>query len=82
MNWLEILVVSAIEHTVRAPTSNSFNKWPISVERVQETYTTGTAWDGFSSLFFFFRIFEIIIFCFVVAICYLVHGVKAMHGLC
>ena len=29
----------------------------------------------------FFRIFEIIIFCFVVAICDLVHVVEAMYGL-
>ena len=29
----------------------------------------------------FFRIFEIIIFCFFVAICYLVHAVEAMYGL-
>ena len=29
----------------------------------------------------FFRIFEIIIFCFDVAICDLMHGVWAMHGL-
>ena len=29
----------------------------------------------------FFRIFEIIIFCFVVAICDLVHAVEAMYGL-
>ena len=29
----------------------------------------------------FFHIFEIIIFCFVVAICDLVHTVEAMHGL-
>ena len=28
-----------------------------------------------------FCIFEIIIFCFVVAICYLVHDVEAMYGL-
>ena len=28
-----------------------------------------------------FRIFEIIIFCFVVAICDLVHAVEAMHDL-
>ena len=28
----------------------------------------------------FFRIFEIIIFCFVVAICDLVHDVDAMYG--
>ena len=28
----------------------------------------------------FFRIFEIIIFCFVVAICDLVHAVEAMYG--
>ena len=28
----------------------------------------------------FVRIFEIIIFCFVVAICDLVHDVEAMHG--
>ena len=30
---------------------------------------------------FFFRIFEIIIFCFVVAICDLVHAVEAMYGI-
>ena len=29
----------------------------------------------------FYRIFEIIIFCFVVAICDLVHTVEAMYGL-
>ena len=29
----------------------------------------------------FFRIFEIIIFCFVVAICDLVHAVVAMYGI-
>ena len=29
----------------------------------------------------FFRIFDIIIFCFVVAICDLVHSVEAMYGL-
>ena len=29
----------------------------------------------------FFRIFEIIIFCFVVAVCDLVHAVEAMYGL-
>ena len=29
----------------------------------------------------FFHIFEIIIFCFVVAICDLVHAVEAMYGL-
>ena len=29
----------------------------------------------------FFRIFEIVIFCFVVAICDLVHTVEAMYGL-
>ena len=29
----------------------------------------------------FFRIFEIIIFCFVVAICDLVHAVEATYGL-
>ena len=29
----------------------------------------------------FLRIFEIIIFCFVVAICDLVHAVEAMYGL-
>ena len=29
----------------------------------------------------FFRIFEIIIFCFVVAICDLVHAVEAMYGI-
>ena len=29
----------------------------------------------------FFRIFEIIIFCFVVAICELVHAVETMYGL-
>ena len=33
------------------------------------------------SVVIFFRIFEIIIFCFVVAICDLVHPVKAMYGL-
>ena len=31
---------------------------------------------------FFSRIFEIIIFCFVVAICDLEHDVEAIHGLC
>ena len=30
----------------------------------------------------FFRIFEIIIFCFVAAICELVYGVATTHGLC
>ena len=30
----------------------------------------------------FFRIFEIIFFCFVVAIFDLVHDVEAIHGLC
>ena len=29
----------------------------------------------------FFRIFEIIIFCFVFAICDLVHAVEAMYGI-
>ena len=29
----------------------------------------------------FFRIFEVIIFCFVVAICYLEHAVDATYGL-
>ena len=29
----------------------------------------------------FFRIFEMIIFCFVVAICDLVHAVETMHGI-
>ena len=35
--------------------------------------------DDFSGQLF--RIFDIIIFCFVVAICDLVHAVEAMHGL-
>ena len=35
--------------------------------------------DDFSGQFF--RIFEIIIFCFAVAICDLVHAVEATHGL-
>ena len=30
----------------------------------------------------FFRIFEIIIFCFVVAMCDLVHDVEAKHSIC
>ena len=30
----------------------------------------------------FFRVFEIIIFCFVVAVCDLVHDVEIRHGLC
>ena len=33
------------------------------------------------SVVIFFRIFEIIIFCFVVAICELVHAMEAMYGL-
>ena len=37
-------------------------------------------WDGFSGQFF--RIFEIIIFCFVVALYDLVHDVEAIHDLC
>ena len=32
--------------------------------------------------FYFFRIFEIIFVCFVVAICDLVHSVEAIHCLC
>ena len=36
-------------------------------------------YDAFSGQFF--RTFEIIIFCFDVAICDLVHAVEAMHGL-
>ena len=39
----------------------------------------GAKWDDFSGQFF--RIFEIIIFCFVVAICDLVHSVEAMYDL-
>ena len=40
----------------------------------------GTTQDVFSSQFF--RYFEMIIFCFVVAICDLVHDAEAIHGLC
>ena len=43
------------------------------------TYTRGATKDDFCGQFF--RIFEIIIFCFVVAICDLVHTVEAMYGL-
>ena len=43
------------------------------------TKTRGATYDDFSGQFF--RIFEIIIFCFVVAICDLVHTVEAMYGL-
>ena len=43
------------------------------------SYTGCNVPDGFSGQFF--RIFEIIIFCFVVAICDLVHAVDAMYGL-
>ena len=43
------------------------------------TITLGATQDGFSGQFF--RIFEIIIFCFVVAICDLAHAVEAMFGL-
>ena len=39
-------------------------------------YPRGTALDGFSG--HFFRIFEFIVFCFVGAICDLVHDVEAM----
>ena len=39
----------------------------------------GAMEDDFSGQFI--RIFEIIIFCFVVAICDLVRAVEAMHGL-
>ena len=41
--------------------------------------TRGATYDDFSGQFF--RIFEIIIVCFVVAICDLVHVVEAMYGL-
>ena len=36
--------------------------------------------DGFDGQFF--RFSEIIIFCFVVAICDLAHDIEAIHGLC
>ena len=39
----------------------------------------GATYDDFSG--HCFRIFEIIIFCFVVAICNLVQAVEAMYGL-
>ena len=39
----------------------------------------GATWDDFSGQFF--RIFEITIFRFVVAICDLVHAVEATYGL-
>ena len=39
----------------------------------------GATYDDFSG--HFFRIFEIITFCFVVAICDLVHAVGATYGL-
>ena len=39
-----------------------------------------TKYDGFSGQFF--RVFEIIIFCFVVAIFDLVHDVAAIHCIC
>ena len=38
-----------------------------------------TTYDDFRGQFF--RIFEVIMICFVVAICDLVHAVKAMYGL-
>ena len=41
--------------------------------------TRGATSDDFSG--HFFCIFEIIIFCFVVAICDLVHAVEAMYSL-
>ena len=43
-------------------------------------YSRGAKYDGFSGQFF--RIFEIIIFCFVVAMCDIMHDVDAIHGLC
>ena len=43
------------------------------------TFSRGATLDDFSGQFF--RNFEITIFCFVVAICDLVHAVKAMYGL-
>ena len=44
--------------------------------QTMDTFTRGATWS-----LIFFRIFEIIIFCFVVAICDLVHAMEAMYGL-
>ena len=44
-----------------------------------QIYARGATYDDFSGQFF--RIFQIIIFCFVVAVCDLVHDVKAMYDL-
>ena len=43
------------------------------------TFSRGVTLDDFNGQFF--RIFETIIFCFVVAICDLVHAVEATYGL-
>ena len=40
----------------------------------------GSTYDGFSGLCF--RSFEIIVFCFIVALFDLVHDVNAIHGVC
>ena len=44
-----------------------------------QTSTPGGKSDDFSGQFF--RIFEILIFCFVVAICDLINAVETMYGL-
>ena len=53
------------------------------MNRTELTYRylqVGTTYDGLSGQFF--RIFEIIIFCFFIAMSDLMHDVEDIHGLC
>ena len=52
-----------------------FDAW----HEAQLTHARGATQDDFSGKFF--RIFEIIIFCLVVAICNIVHAVDTIYGL-
>ena len=51
----------------------------MQTEQNNLSWSRGTAYDDLSG--HLFRIFEIIIFCFVVAICDLVYTVEVMYGL-
>ena len=51
----------------------------MSFSLVSEQHRRGSTLNGFSD---FSRIFEIIIICFVVVVCDLVHDVETMNGIC
>ena len=74
-NALKLFVSVGIDDAVLF---NGYNNGFVSQSFIA-IFSRGATLDDFSGQFL--CIFEIIIFCFVVAICDLVHAVEAMYGL-